>query len=188
MTLDPLADLYAKAPTKRLRADADASQAPMKRPCADAPADASPEHTKEPMQDMESSPNLFMKVDFFSLFLDSTGGFLDLADAKAAKAANAAMRCGQPSCSGSNAQTATSQEKVKTSKNRKQVSGEKTWWQALGQQQSPLRSYYLQDQKKGLKMDAKRFASRVYHKVDSLCSRSLAQSAHRDALKFLSEL
>lgn len=62
MTLDPLADLYAKAPTKRLRADADASQAPMKRPRADAPADASPEHTKEPMQDMESSPNLFMKV------------------------------------------------------------------------------------------------------------------------------
>ena len=61
----------------------------------------------------------------------------------------------------------------------------KPWWKVYDKslEHSPLEMWWDTDEKKKIKMDGKNFASRCYHRVDAV-SRSLAQSAHQDALKF----
>ena len=61
----------------------------------------------------------------------------------------------------------------------------KPWWKVYDKslEHSPLEMWWVTDEKKKIKMDGKNFASRCYHRVDAV-SRSLAKSAHQDALKF----
>ena len=63
-----------------------------------------------------------------------------------------------------------------------------TWWQQAGFSSSPLKSWYLGDKQKGLKMDAKNFASRAYHRVDDVAEREAAQEAHAEAKSFLATM
>lgn len=58
------------------------------------------------------------------------------------------------------------------------------WWKDYDKslEHSPLEMWWSTDEK-NIKMDGKNFASRCYHRVDAV-SRSLAQTAHKDALKF----
>ena len=61
----------------------------------------------------------------------------------------------------------------------RKVLNEKTKWQALQQ-------IYQADKEKKIKMDAKCFASRLYHKLDKENDRKGAQKVHQFALEFSS--
>ena len=62
----------------------------------------------------------------------------------------------------------------------RKVLNEKTKWQALQQ-------IYKADKEKNPKMDAKCFASRLYHKLDKENDRKGAQQVHQFALEFSSK-
>lgn len=71
--------------------------------------------------------------------------------------------------------------------NKKAGNADGPWWSEVFGQNScemALRSHMDFSQDKKLTMSCKNFASRVYHKVDDICCRSVAQEAHASAIAF----
>lgn len=72
----------------------------------------------------------------------------------------------------------------KTTPKPKQVG---TWWDICFKaktSEEALKKHFDNGHKKGLKMDAKNFASRLYHLVDDKVGRKEAQEAHTQALEY----
>lgn len=78
--------------------------------------------------------------------------------------------------------------KKKSTPKTKQVG---TWWAICFKAKTSkeaLKSHFDNGHKKGLKMDAKNFASRLYHLVDDKVGRKEAQEAHAQALEYSQNL
>lgn len=74
--------------------------------------------------------------------------------------------------------------KKKSTPKSKQVG---TWWAICFKAKTSkeaLKEHFHNGHKKGLKMDAKNFASRLYHLVDDNVGREEAQKAHAEALQY----
>lgn len=66
---------------------------------------------------------------------------------------------------------------------KKDTKIQRPWWQKLGAKK-PISGWFEEDQKKGLTMSAKNFASRCYKKIERKLGREAARKAHADALEY----
>lgn len=146
-----------------------------------------------------------LEADFTKAFLFNTSMFETADDAamraaeeavheaKAIASSNPSTRKGQKNVTKDVSKTKPKKDlqknkpKLAMKKSKKKAGNDGPWWSAVFGEDScekALRSHMDFSQDKKLTMSCKNFASRVYHKVDDICCRSVAQEAHASAIAF----
>lgn len=133
------------------------------------------------------------QAQFARSFLANPDGFMAAAERRAADSANRSFPSvghGEPVDDGRKSRSSKPSVKkekpkdVRKSNKSSEKCAQGPWWKVLKMESkaAALRSLYNSEKARGLKMSAKNFASRLYHKVDF--DLSLARQAHQDALRF----